>query len=338
MTISLPRTKASNYRTPLFHWTPEEYQKFGQTAHLTHHRYHELPLFSDAALIDLLDNYPRPHLQAFTMGHDPTRRDEWQCVDIAPETTGEDIWKAVCHGRLWLSLIKVESFNQDYTDLIDGMYDQIDRNCPQLGGIRSSHSVLLISSPGTQLYYHLDMAPNMLWNMRGQEIVWSYPAMHPDLVPQEMLEDIYAEEIDEELPFDLSFDRLAKKFTMEAGDVMWWPRNAPHRLEYPDLNISITTSYHTPFLRRRDTVQLANRFILRELGIKHRSMREDGLSAQIKSLMYRAINRIRPFQGRDSTAAYVTDLLLDPNEPCGFRRLPQKRPAAFANLREKENP
>ena len=335
MTVSPPKP-STNYYTAQFDWSADDYQKFGQVPHLTHHRYNELPLFSDAALIDLLDNYPRPHLQAFTMGTDPTHRQDWQCVDIALDATGEDIWQAVSHGRLWLSLIKIESFNQDYTDLINGMYDQINKNCPQLGGIRSDHSVFLISSPGTQLYYHLDVAPNMLWNMRGREIVWSYPAMDSSLVPQDMLEDIYAGEIEEELPFDLSFDQLAKKFTMEAGDVMWWPRNAPHRLEYPELNVSITTSYYTPSLRRRDMVQLANRFILRELGIKNRSMREDGLRADLKRLMYRTIHRVRPFQGKDSTAGYVTDLLLDPNEPNGFRRLSEKKAAAFANLREKE--
>ncbi|MEO0541556.1 MAG: hypothetical protein AAFZ80_11930 [Cyanobacteria bacterium P01_A01_bin.105] len=335
MTVSPPRPPISAYRTPLFDWTPDEYRAFGQAPHRAHHRYHELPLFTDEGLIDLLDRYPREHLQAFTMGTDPTYREDWTCVDIDLTSTGEDILNAVKRGRLWLNLIKIESFNQDYADLIEGMYEKIDANCPHLGGIRGDYSALLIASPQSILYYHLDAAPNMLWNMRGHEKVWAYPAMDPRLAPQDFLEDIYAGEIDEEMPYESWFDQYAQCFTLEPGDVMWWPRNAPHRLEYPDLNVSITTSYYTPSLRERDMVLMANRFILRNLGFKNRSNRETGVRASLKRLTYKAINKVRPFKAKDSTASYVTDLQLDPNEPNGYRYLEHQVVPAFGNLKER---
>ncbi|MEL7501571.1 MAG: hypothetical protein AAFN18_03825 [Cyanobacteria bacterium J06554_6] len=335
MTVSPPRMTQPSYRQTRFSWSAEAYQTFGQAPYVTRHRYHELPLFTDAGLIDLLDHYPRPHLQAFTMGTDPTRREEWTCVDIHPSSTGTDILNAVKRGRLWLNLIKIETFTQDYADLIGGMYEQIDEHCPHLGGIRGDYSALLIASPHSQLYYHLDAAPNMLWNMRGHEKVWAYPAMEPRFAPQDFLEDIYAGEIDEEMPFERSFDQHAQCFTLAPGDVMWWPRNAPHRLEYPDLNVSITTSYYTPALRQRDLIQLANKFILRRLGIQNRSMKETGLRANLKRFTYKAINRVRPFQAKDSTASYITDLRLDPDEAQGFRHLDHKVVPAFGNLQEK---
>ena len=335
MTASPPLTPVTSDRTARFDWTPDEYRAFGQAPHRTHHRYHELPLFTDAGLTDLLDQYPREHLQAFTMGTDPTHREDWTCVDISPTSTGEDILNAVKHGRLWLNLIKVEQFNRAYSDLIEGMYEKIDVNCPHLGGIRGDYSALLIASPNSILYYHLDAAPNMLWNMRGHEKVWAYPAMDHRLAPQEFLEDIYAGEIDEEMPYESWFDQYAQSFLLEPGNVMWWPRNAPHRLEYPDLNVSITTSYYTPSLRQRDLVVMANRFILRNLGVKNRQVKETGLRAGLKRLTYKAVNKVHPFKAKDSTASYVTDLQLDPNEPNGYRYLEHKVVPAFGDLKKK---
>jgi hypothetical protein len=47
------------------------------------HRIHELDLTSDDELIALLDAYPRERLQAFTMGTDRCRRDDWHYVDAS---------------------------------------------------------------------------------------------------------------------------------------------------------------------------------------------------------------------------------------------------------------
>jgi len=65
-------------------WTREQASAFGHEPVLAKHRLHELDLFSDAGLLDLLEHYPRERLQAFTMGTDPLRRSDWQPVD----TTG----------------------------------------------------------------------------------------------------------------------------------------------------------------------------------------------------------------------------------------------------------
>lgn len=315
-------------------WSDEEYRQFGKVAQISRHSYHELPLFDRQTLIALLDDYPRRHLQAYTMGTDPERNDDWRQVDIAEDTSGEDLWRAVENGRIWLNLVHIEKNRREYGELIDSMYEHLGRHCPHLKNPRGTHSALLISSPGAQVYYHLDAEPNMLWHLRGEKDVWLYPAMDPDLVPQDYLEDIYAGEIGENLPYRREFDERAVHGRLKPGDAASWPHNGPHRIVNIDMNVSLATSYYTPVVYRRQYVQLANRFILRNLGIRQRSMDEEGLIAAVKRMSYRVLNRIRPFKRRVRSASYITDLQLDPDAPLGLRKLPEPVLASFARRDE----
>ncbi|MGB7247628.1 MAG: hypothetical protein WBC73_01720 [Phormidesmis sp.] len=325
--------KATSYKTALIDWNREDYAGFGRTQQLLPHGYHTLPLSEKAYLVDLLDNYPRKWLQVFTMGTDPCRRQEWQSVDVPPHATGKDIWHAIERGRLWLNLIFITEFSSDFDEMIAGMYEHLSEHCPHLAGPRADFSTLLLSSPGSQLYYHLDAAPNMLWNLRGTERFWLYPAMDTHFAPQDFLEDIYAGEIDEEMPYEPAFDQAATCYTLQPGQVASWPHNAPHRVEYIDLSVSLATSYYTPLLERRRRVQLANRYLLRNLGVKNRSMKETGLRAWVKRSTYRAINKVRPFErAEDPLNGYITDMQLDPNSPNGLRQLAERVPASFSNI------
>ncbi|MEM9089612.1 MAG: hypothetical protein AAGC93_12805 [Cyanobacteria bacterium P01_F01_bin.53] len=322
-----------SYKTALIDWSSEDYAGFGRSQQLLPHGYHKLPISEKSYLVDLLDNYPRQWLQVFTMGTDPCRREEWQSVDVPTSATGQDIWDAVERGRFWLNIIHITDVSSDFGDLVTGMYEHLADKCPHLVGPKADFSTLLLSSPGTQLYYHLDSSPNMLWNLKGTERFWLYPAMDTRFAPQEFLEKIYAGEIDEEMPYDPEFDKSATCYTLQPGEVASWPHNAPHRVEYIDLSVSLATSYHTPLLERRRRVQLANRYILRNLGIKNRSMKETGVRSWTKRFAYRAINKIRPFErAEDPLESYITDLQLDPQAPNGMRRLSERIPASFSNV------
>jgi len=312
-------------------WTADEYASFGLAPQVNRHSYHELDLFDKAAMVALLDDYPRRWLQAFTMGDDACRSDEWSCVDIAPETDGAALWHAVQHGRLWLNITHVEQYSDAYASLIDGMYEHLGVHCLHLQNPKAHYSTLLLSSPKAQVYYHLDAEPNMLWHMRGQKRIWVYPAMDTRFVSQEYLEDIYAGEVDENLPYDPAFDASAQHFLLTPGDVASWPHNGPHRIVNDDMNVSLATSYYTPMIYKRQYVQLANRFVLRNMGLQSRSMAEEGAVPAMKRFAYRAINKARPFNRRNRSATYVTDLQIDPGEPNGIRKLAKERHASFSS-------
>lgn len=326
---------AIDYNQPRIQWSESDYAAFGRKTQLFSHNYHQLPLFETSELIALLDDYPRENLQAFTMGTAPVNRNEWKSVDIAKESTGEDLWRAVEKGRLWLNIISLEQVSRDFGELVKGMYAHLSDRAPHLGNLTASYTTLLISSPSAQVYYHMDESPNMLWHMRGQKRLWVYPAMDLDLVPQNFLEEIYTGEISEFLPYKPEFDQKAESFLLTPGCVVSWPHNAPHRIQNLDMNVSLTTSFRAPFQQRRALVQKANRYILRNLGIQNRSMREDGLRSAAKRFSYRAINKIKPFKPtKHPHDDYITDLQIDPNEPNGLRRLPQPIEASFSKHRK----
>ncbi len=324
-----------NKKKQPFNWSAEEYANFGVSPQVSSHNYHELPLFSDEALIDLLNSYPRRNLQAYHMGDDPLRAEDWKQVDINDATTGEEMLRAVKSGRIWINLTNIQKNSDDYAALIDDMYEHLGEKCPHLENPKGTFSALLLSSPGAQVYYHLDAEPNMLWHMRGQKHMWVYPAMDLDIVPQEYLEDIYSGEKGENLPYKREFDEVAEHYVLNPGDAASWPHNGPHRIENVDMNVSLATSYTTPVIYKRQYVQLANRFLLRNLGIKNRSVAEDGLVPSLKRFTYRAINKVRPFKRIDRTASYITDLQLDPDSPLGIRKLAEPKLASFANQANK---
>ena len=324
-----------NYSEPRIRWSPEDYATFGRKTQLFDHDYSQLPLFEKAALIALLDTYPRACLQAFTMGTDKTQRSDWQSVDIHPDSTGEDLWNAVEKGRLWLNIISLEQHSEDFSVLVKGMYAHLGDRCPHLGELMASFTTMLISSPGAQVYYHMDESPNMLWHISGQKRLWVYPAMDLRFVPQDFLEEIYTGEISEFLPYEPEFDDDAESFLLTPGKVVSWPHNAPHRIENLTMNVSMTTSFQAHTQRRRSLVQQANRYIMRNLGVKHRSMREDGFRSAAKRLSYRVINKVKPFQPtKHPHDDYVTRLQIDPREPNGVRILDKAVVASFSKDRK----
>ena len=314
-------------------WSDEQYATFGLIPQVSPHSYHESSLFDEPELIELLDSHPRRRLQAFTMGEDPTLRDEWCCVDIPDDMDGATMLKAVKGGRLWLNITHVDTVNEKYAQLIKGMYEHLGERCSHLMNPESAYSTLLISSPGAQVYYHLDAEPNMLWHLRGQKKVWLYPAMDTRFTPQHYLEDIFAGEVDENMPFELSFDQYAQEHLLSPGDVASWPHNAPHRIQNIDLNVSLATSYYTPAIYKRQYTQLANRFLLRGLGVKNRSVEENGVIAGMKRMSYRIINKIRPFARKNRSATYVTNFQIDPSQPLGYKLLDERIPASFSQSR-----
>ncbi len=325
---------AIDYSIPQISWASEDYAAFGKKTQLFDHAYHQLPLFETSALIALLDSYPRSCLQAFTMGTDKTQRSDWKSVDISPNSSGTDLWQAVEKGRLWLNIISLEKHHPDYADLVKGMYAHLEERCPQLGDLVASYTTMLISSPGAQVYYHLDESPNMLWHISGQKRLWVYPAMDLRFVPQNFLEEIYTGEIAEFLPYSPEFDEAAQSFLLTPGKVVSWPHNAPHRIENLTMNVSLTTSFRAPMQRRRELVQKANRYILRNLGVQNRSMAEVGFIPALKQLSYRAINKLKPFEPtKHPHDDYVTDLQIDSSSPNGLRKLDQAVVASFSKDR-----
>lgn len=244
-------------------------------------------LFSDAALVELLDRFPRENLHALSMGADPLRPDENRLA-LHDGVGGAELLRAVRNGRLWLNVTRVDRADARYRDLIRALYAELSALAP--GFVPdSTQGTLLISSPQALVYYHADGPANALWHIRGRKRVWVYPALDGRYVPRELLEDIIAGVRHEYVPYEAAFDAGARVYDLEPGDWLHWPQNAPHRVTNLDgVNVSLSTEHFTRASRRRARVYRANRFLRTRLGWRDLSAREDGALALAKTVAHRA--------------------------------------------------
>lgn len=285
---------------------------------LGRHRVHEMDLFSDDALIDLLDRYPRNRLQAWTMGTDPLHREDWHAVDTTG-VAGKDLLEAVKHGRLWYNILRLDLFDSQYREIVDQLYSEMAAASPGFKPL-SAVGTLLLSSPNAMVYYHADGPPTTLFHLRGRKRIWIYP-LEERFVSQHDLEEIFGSAMDEEVSYFPEFDNHAAAYDLDPGDLVWWPQNAPHRIEnMDDLNVSLSTRYQTEESERRKLVYNANRFFRKKCGFRHLAVRENGLRPSIKCLAYQLCRRA----GMDKDVegySYMTNLRVDPNSPSGMRTM-----------------
>jgi len=298
---------------------------FGRQPTAGRHELHHSELFTDAALIDLLDHMPRAQVHALTMGSDLTRPQDNRLA-LHDGVSGADMLRAVRGGRLWLNITRVDRADARYRRLVDQMYGEL---AAVVGGFApdSSQATLLVSSPHALVYYHVDGPATVLWHLRGHKRVWVYPALDERYATREALEGIFAGVQHEYLPFDPSFDAGAAVFDLEPGQWLAWAQNAPHRVSNLDsLNVSLSTEHFTPDSRRRARVYAANRYLRVRWGLANLSARESGAGAMMKAV----VHRLARLAGVDpaQTKRHVATLRVDPDAPHGVTPLdPQTTPA-----------
>lgn len=286
-----------------------ERRRFGRATVLGGHRLGLEPMFGDAALVDLLDRFPRERLLALHMGEDPARRGENRLA-LHAGLTGTELLRAVRRGRLWLNLTRVELADTRLRRLVDGLYGNLAAELP---GFAPGHlqANLLISSPRAQVYYHVDGPASVLWHLRGRQRLWVYPADDARFVGREALEDIFAGVGHEDLPYEPAFDAAAEVHDLVPGQWVAWPQNAPHRIgNLEGLNVSLSTEHFTAAGRRRARMHVANRFF-RLHGWPGLEAREDGAAAWAKVLVQRAAHALgldpRPPKHHDATLRVAPD-------------------------------
>ena len=287
---------------------------FGVRPILSQHNLHQHELFTDEALIKLLDSYPREHLYALTMGADDVQTDQNRLA-LHDGVSGASLLKAVKNGRLWLNITQVHRADRRYRELIEELFAQLRMQIPAFSPT-STAGTLLISSPHVLVYYHADASPSVLWHLRGQKRIWIYPALDERYIKREHLEDIYAGVRHEYLPFDPSYDRAAVVYELQPGQWLSWPRNAPHRVtNLGSVNVSLSTEYVTTESRARARVYMANRYLRTRLGFRNLSVREQGLSAFLKTTVQRIARKagLDPLQLK----RHVPALRIDPDAPGG---------------------
>lgn len=292
---------------PAVRMTAENKTGFGRRPLVATHNLQEIDLFTDAALIELLDRFPRENLHALTMGADPARIENR--LALHDGVSGADLLRAVKNGRLWLNITRVDRFDWRYRALIDQLFEQLALQVPGFNP-DFSQGTLLISSPRALVYYHADGPASVLWHIRGRKRIWIYPALDERYMKREHLEDIFAGVRHEYLPYENAYDQAAVVYDLEPGQWVTWPQNAPHRVTNLDsVNVSLSTEYFTRQTRRRARVYVANRFFRLRLGLGGLSAREQGPAAVVKTVVQRLAHKVGldRWQNKQHTASMRVD-------------------------------
>ena len=256
----------------LINWTPDKQRAFTKENLLFTHNIADSELFSEEALIALIDRYPRDSVEVFTMGYDQTVFGEWylgrKTAKDGTELDGRALMEAVKHGRLWLNLRRVNHSDPAVGELCERIFAEVAEKT-------GTHNLktdlgLLISSPNAHVVYHLDMPMVMLWQIRGVKKVYLYPA-DAGFFTDRQIEGIALRESDENLPYDPAFDDKAMIHDLKPGEMLTWPQNAPHRIVNGDMvNVSLSIEFMTPAAIMRANLIYANGVLRRRLGARPR--------------------------------------------------------------------
>lgn len=292
-------------------WDSCDTAAFGSRSLSLRHALHERPMFSNEALAEVLDRYPRERLGVFTMSADPYDWSSWR-RGAAGDLSGRDLLAAVEQGRIWLNLRAVNDFIESYAALAGEIFADLEGHIEGLKTFK--HDVgLLISSPRAHVSYHFDATPVTLWQLRGRKRMWVYPVAEP-YISEPQMEGLVLRERAEQMPYSRDWDEAAQVFVLDPGVVVSWPQNAPHRVvNDADLNVSLSIEYLTPAALMRANVLYANGLLRRRLGARPRLRGGFGPSNLVKFGVARAAKtlKLQPENPKASTAHFR----LDPSRP-----------------------
>lgn len=314
-------------------WTPEQFAVLEQAVLVAQHRLHETDLFSDAALAELIDRQPDDYLTIAAMGRDE-KKFEWM-VGERGDASAHDLLDAVRRGKLWVNLIALGRFYDEYRRIINDLYDELEARNPRFKAQHRSGN-LLISSPEAMVYYHIDLPVNMLWHLRGRKRVWVYPPFDPRFVAPRNIERLIHGEMAEDMPYHAWFEDYALKFDVEPGQMITWPQNTAHRVTNLDgLNVSLSTEHRNPLAQRRLNVHRANRFLRKNFGLEGTSIRPEGAVARAKELLIKGVHAVQRVTRRQHKEpfGYRKKFRVDPHAPLGYVLLNGAEQASF----EEEN-
>ena len=299
-------------------WTPQQYNVLEKAVLTAKHRIHETGLFSDEALIDLIDNYPNDYLTIAAMGSEASKF-EWMVGD-RNEVSAADLLSAVRNGKLWVNLIQLTRFSEEHRKLVDSVYDELEAANPKFKARHRSANIL-ISSPQAMVYFHVDLPVNMLWHLRGQKKVWVFP-YDERFVSQVNMERLAAGKMSEDMPYEDWYEDFALTFEVKPGDLITWPQNTPHMVKNLDgLNVSLSTEHRHPLAKRAIMVHAANYHLRSRFGLQNLSSSPHGMAAHLKQAGVRAAGLWQRLVARKEQEVFdfKHKFYVDPSAPQGYQ-------------------
>lgn len=237
------------------------------------HSLAETGLFTDENIAGLINDLPRERVAINTMAASGHKADSWSYVDRA-ESSGSQILDMVKSGRLWINITQLETLDKRFEVLLEQLFDEMESTFTDFRTFKRSVG-MLVSSPTAQVFYHMDVPGQSLWQVRGKKRIYIYPANDPFLIPAET-ENVVRAVTEEEITYRDWFDDYAEVYDLEGGQMLHWQLNRPHRVvNLEGMNVSLTTEHWTPMIRRSYAMHYGNG-LLRKFGFNPKSRSLEG--------------------------------------------------------------
>ena len=269
-------------------WDSEKTATFQKAVMTFRHGLAETGLFSDEALIDVLERHPSSELDVCTMGSvDGPYPNKFRTGDFR-DVSGKTLLAAAKAGAVWINLRKAMNLHPEYNTVLNRMYGELsaatgNKAFNPKGGI-------LISSPIARVPFHTDKTETILWHVRGKKRILIYPRTQ-EFMPDASYEATLTDLLDDDLPYRADMDASATVLDLEPGQAATWPLNAPHRVENSTFCVSVTTEYSTRESARKNSAMLTNAMLRARFGMNPSYERDGAVARGVKSLTGRALHK-----------------------------------------------
>lgn len=247
----------------LTNWTEEHTQKFQKDMFIVKHNLNETGLFTDEALVDLLDRHPRSHLDVCTIADHEIFQGKFRTGDVR-NVDGKTLIEAARAGSIWMNVREAMNMHPEYKIVLDKMYADLAR-CSGKRHFNARGSIL-ITCPTAQTPYHCDPTETILWHVHGKKRMYLYPRTE-EFLPDESYERVLYCDNEDYLPYDKKMEAGAKIFDLTDNDMITWPLNAPHRVENSSYCVSVTAEYASPQSGFKNAVMYTHAVMRQKAGL-----------------------------------------------------------------------
>jgi len=129
-----------------------------------------------------------------------------------------------------------------------------------------------------------------LWHVRGKKRIYIYP-LAQKFISDSDYEKVLTDSLNDDLPYDSSFDEDAQIIDLEEGTALLWPLNSPHRVDNQSFCVSVTTEYSTRQSGMKNAAMLTNATLRSHLGMNPSYSDDSHVARQIKSIFGRVIRK-----------------------------------------------
>lgn len=279
-------------------WTEENTKIFRKDIMTVRHRLSETGLFTDEALIELLEKHPSEKLDVCTMSnHDPKFPNKMLTGDFR-DADGKTLLEAAKAGAVWINVRQGMNVHPEYKAVLDDMYGAIAEITGQppfnaRGGI-------LISSPIAKVPYHCDQTETILWHVRGKKRIYLYPVKE-EFLSDEAYHNIITNDLEDDIPFDPEMDKHAFIGDLEEDQMISWPLNAPHRVDNQTFCVSVTTEYSSRESAFKNSVMYTNAFLAKRFGVKSKWASASMPEKVVKSVAGRVLRKAGAMKTENGT-------------------------------------